>query len=104
MQREKERGYAVTLDEDYADDVEQIVRARKPWPQPCGEPDPARVGCSDRSQCNLTCNYALRLHNCKCPRGNAGLRPSTTLEEIFSAEGNSAGINRLHSGQAVDPG
>ena len=32
MLREKERGYAVTLDEDYAADVEQVVRARKPWP------------------------------------------------------------------------
>ena len=32
MLREKERGYAVTLDEDYAADVEQIVRARKPLP------------------------------------------------------------------------
>jgi antitoxin (DNA-binding transcriptional repressor) of toxin-antitoxin stability system len=30
-QREKERGYAITLDEDYASDVEQIVRERKPW-------------------------------------------------------------------------
>ncbi len=30
-QREKERGYAITLDEDYAADVEQIVRERKPW-------------------------------------------------------------------------
>ena len=34
-QREKERGYAVTLDPDYAADVEVIVRARKPWtPRP----------------------------------------------------------------------
>lgn len=34
-QREKERGYAVTLDPDYAADVEEIVRARKPWtPRP----------------------------------------------------------------------
>lgn len=33
--RESERGYAVTLDPDYADDVEEIVRARKPWtPRP----------------------------------------------------------------------
>jgi antitoxin (DNA-binding transcriptional repressor) of toxin-antitoxin stability system len=30
-QREKERGYAITLDDDYAADVEQIVRERKPW-------------------------------------------------------------------------
>ncbi len=30
-QREKERGFAVTLDEDYAADIEQIVRERKPW-------------------------------------------------------------------------
>ena len=30
-QREKERGFAVTLDEDYAADVAQIVRERKPW-------------------------------------------------------------------------
>jgi antitoxin (DNA-binding transcriptional repressor) of toxin-antitoxin stability system len=29
--REKERGYAITLDEDYAADVAQIVRERKPW-------------------------------------------------------------------------
>ena len=34
-QREKERGYAVTLDPDYAADVEEIVRARKLWtPRP----------------------------------------------------------------------
>jgi len=34
-QRESERGYAVTLDPDYAADVEEIVRARKPWtPRP----------------------------------------------------------------------
>jgi len=34
-QREKERGYTVTLDPDYAADVEEIVRARKPWtPRP----------------------------------------------------------------------
>ncbi len=34
-QREKERGYAVTLDPDFAADVEEIVRARKPWtPRP----------------------------------------------------------------------
>jgi len=31
QQREKDRGYAVVLDEDYAADVEQIVRERKPW-------------------------------------------------------------------------
>ena len=30
-QREKERGYPITLDEDYAADVAQIVRDRKPW-------------------------------------------------------------------------
>ena len=30
-QREKERGYAVTLDPDFAADVERIVRHRKPW-------------------------------------------------------------------------
>ena len=30
-QREKERGYAITLDKEYADDVEQIVHDRKPW-------------------------------------------------------------------------
>jgi antitoxin (DNA-binding transcriptional repressor) of toxin-antitoxin stability system len=30
-QREKERGFAVTLDENYAADIEQIVRERKPW-------------------------------------------------------------------------
>jgi hypothetical protein len=30
-QREKERGYAITLDEDYAGDRQQIVRERKPW-------------------------------------------------------------------------
>ncbi len=30
-QREKERGYAITLDEDYAADVERIVHDRKPW-------------------------------------------------------------------------
>jgi antitoxin (DNA-binding transcriptional repressor) of toxin-antitoxin stability system len=34
-QREQERGYAVTLDPDYAADVEEIVRSRKPWtPRP----------------------------------------------------------------------
>jgi antitoxin (DNA-binding transcriptional repressor) of toxin-antitoxin stability system len=30
-QREEQRGYTVTLDEDYATDIEQIVRERKPW-------------------------------------------------------------------------
>ena len=30
-QREKERGYAVTLDPDFASDVEEIVRNRQPW-------------------------------------------------------------------------
>lgn len=30
-QREKERGYAVTLDPEFAADVEKIVRNRKPW-------------------------------------------------------------------------
>jgi antitoxin (DNA-binding transcriptional repressor) of toxin-antitoxin stability system len=30
-QRNKERGYAVTLDPDFAADVEQIVSNRKPW-------------------------------------------------------------------------
>jgi antitoxin (DNA-binding transcriptional repressor) of toxin-antitoxin stability system len=30
-QREKERGFAITLDEDFAADMEQIVRERKPW-------------------------------------------------------------------------
>jgi antitoxin (DNA-binding transcriptional repressor) of toxin-antitoxin stability system len=29
--RDKERGYAVTLDPDFAADVEQIVHNRKPW-------------------------------------------------------------------------
>jgi antitoxin (DNA-binding transcriptional repressor) of toxin-antitoxin stability system len=29
--REKERGYAITLDPGYAADVEQIVHPRKPW-------------------------------------------------------------------------
>src|SRR5260370_40090884 len=34
-QREKERGYAVTLDPGYAADAEEIVRAGKPWtPRP----------------------------------------------------------------------
>ena len=30
-QREQERGYAVTLDPDFAADVEEIVRNRQPW-------------------------------------------------------------------------
>jgi len=30
-QREKERGYAVPLDPEFAEEVEQIVRNRKPW-------------------------------------------------------------------------
>jgi antitoxin (DNA-binding transcriptional repressor) of toxin-antitoxin stability system len=30
-QRERERGYAVTLDPDFAADVEEIVRNRQPW-------------------------------------------------------------------------
>jgi len=30
-EREERRGYAITLDDDYAADVEQIVRERKPW-------------------------------------------------------------------------
>ena len=34
-QREEERGYAVTLDPDFAADVEEIVRNRQPWiPRP----------------------------------------------------------------------
>jgi len=33
-QREKERGYAVTLDPDFAADVEEIVRYRQPWNPP----------------------------------------------------------------------
>jgi hypothetical protein len=33
-QRERERGYAVTLDPDFAADVEEIVRNRKPWNPP----------------------------------------------------------------------
>jgi len=31
LRREKERGYAVTLDADFAADVREIVRSRKPW-------------------------------------------------------------------------
>ena len=30
-QREKERGYAVKLDPQFAAEVEQIIRNRKPW-------------------------------------------------------------------------
>ena len=30
-QRERERGYAITLDDDFAADVERIVHERKPW-------------------------------------------------------------------------
>jgi antitoxin (DNA-binding transcriptional repressor) of toxin-antitoxin stability system len=30
-QRDKERGYTVTLDPDFAADVEQIISNRKPW-------------------------------------------------------------------------
>ncbi len=33
-QREKEGGYAVTLDPDFASDVEEIVRNRQPWNPP----------------------------------------------------------------------
>ena len=33
-QREKERGYAVRLDPDFAADVEQIIRNRRPWNPP----------------------------------------------------------------------
>jgi hypothetical protein len=29
--REEERGYAVTLDPDFADDVQDVVNSRKPW-------------------------------------------------------------------------
>jgi hypothetical protein len=36
-QREKERGFAIILDEDYAADLEQIVRERKPWTPRSGE-------------------------------------------------------------------
>jgi len=31
QQRDKERGYSVTLDPEFAAEVEQIVRNRKPW-------------------------------------------------------------------------
>ncbi|MBI3695264.1 MAG: hypothetical protein HY238_10555 [Acidobacteria bacterium] len=30
-QREKERGYAITLDPDFAADVEEIAQNRRPW-------------------------------------------------------------------------
>ena len=30
-ERERQRGRAITLDEDYAADVERIVRERRPW-------------------------------------------------------------------------
>ena len=33
-QREKERGHAVVLDPDFAADVEEIARNRKPWNPP----------------------------------------------------------------------
>jgi antitoxin (DNA-binding transcriptional repressor) of toxin-antitoxin stability system len=33
-ERERERGYAITLDPDFAADVEEIVRNRKPWNPP----------------------------------------------------------------------
>jgi antitoxin (DNA-binding transcriptional repressor) of toxin-antitoxin stability system len=33
-QRERERGYAITLDPDFANDVEEIVRDRQPWNPP----------------------------------------------------------------------
>jgi antitoxin (DNA-binding transcriptional repressor) of toxin-antitoxin stability system len=33
-QREKERGYAVALDPDFAADFEEIVRNRQPWNPP----------------------------------------------------------------------
>jgi len=33
-QREKERGYPITLDPDFAADVEEIVRNRQPWNPP----------------------------------------------------------------------
>lgn len=34
QQREEERGYAVTLDPDFAEAVEEIVANRKPWNPP----------------------------------------------------------------------
>ena len=33
-QREKERGYAVTLDPEFAEVVEEVVRNRQPWNPP----------------------------------------------------------------------
>ena len=33
-QREKDRGYRVTLDPDFASDVELIIQSRKPWNPP----------------------------------------------------------------------
>lgn len=33
-QREEERGFAITLDPDFAEAVEDVVRARKPWNPP----------------------------------------------------------------------
>jgi antitoxin (DNA-binding transcriptional repressor) of toxin-antitoxin stability system len=36
-EREKERGYAVTLDPDFAAVVEEIVHNRKPWNPPSWE-------------------------------------------------------------------
>ena len=33
-QREQERGYTITLDPDFAADVEEIVRDRQPWNPP----------------------------------------------------------------------
>jgi hypothetical protein len=32
--RERERGYPITLDPDFAADIEEIVRHRKPWNPP----------------------------------------------------------------------
>jgi hypothetical protein len=29
--REEERGFSIRLDDDYAADIEQVVRERKPW-------------------------------------------------------------------------
>ncbi len=34
QRREEQRGYAVTLHPDFAADVEEIVRPRKPWNPP----------------------------------------------------------------------
>ena len=33
-QREKERGYAITLDPEFAEAVEEVVRNREPWNPP----------------------------------------------------------------------